>query len=381
MGDFLLMDGGPVGQERRSHIEIHRSVDGGATWSSAPLPPEIFAAHDPLGRIANAGDVVLSYAPDGILYLAGVATEGIGPGGTDPVLFNFHVFVTRSLDDGATWSPVLLFERGAGAPYGLLNDKEWLHVGADGTIHFTWTQFVGFSTFLKYTRSTDGGVTWSEPIDLAAAPEAHTAFQGTTIAAPGDCIVHIAYSHIYQLDMGPLSPPANEQYVRTSHDNGRSFGDPVQLGPTVFPRYGSIFADPQQTQAAFYVGSDGSDPSQVYITRTQDGGATWSTPDRFADQRSGMQLLPAGRVDAAGRSIVAFYDEGWPGGERLVAAVFENGVLIDEIVPDSGPINPGVHRREYLGIAGDGEETWVAYVAGDEATRTWIEVARLAPAA
>ncbi len=379
VGDFVIMDGGPVGQERRSHMEIHRSQDGGATWSSAPLPTHIFAAHDPLGRIANAGDVVLSYAPTGELYLAGIATEGVGPAGIDPFLVNFHAFVTRSLDDGATWSPVILFERGAGTPYGLLNDKEWITVDIDGTIHFTWTQWLGFSTFLKYTRSTDGGATWAEPLTIASAPEAHTAFQGTTIAAPGDGVVHIAYSHIYQLNMGPLSPPANQQFVRTSHNNGETFGDPVELGPSVFPRYGTVFADPAHPQEAMYVGSDDSDPSQVYITRTQNGGATWSTPHHFADTRDGMQLLPAGRVDADGRAIVAFYDEGWPGGQRLVAAVFENGVLVDEIVPASGPINPGSHRREYLGIAGSGSETWVAYVAGEEATGTWIEVTRLAP--
>ena len=121
------------GRDPTTRIEVHRSTDGGATWTSALLPRAVLAAHDPLGELTFTGDAVLAYGPGGELYLAGVAAGGVtqtlpllGPFGS---IRDLSVFVTRSDDDGATWSPALYWTRGLGpAPLGVMQDLSLIHI-------------------------------------------------------------------------------------------------------------------------------------------------------------------------------------------------------------------------------------------------------------
>jgi hypothetical protein len=92
--------------------------------------------------------------------------------------------------------------------------------------------------------------------------------------------------------------------------------------------------------------------------------------------RGGAQQHPAGWVARDGSVVLGHYDAGWPGGERFTFTVLRGGAVAQE-TPVGEPTNPGVNRREYLGLAGLGRETWGVWVAGDEATGTWIEAARL----
>ena len=367
-----------TGRNPTTRIEVHRSTDGGATWTSALLPTSIFAARDPLGQFTFTGDAVLAYGPEGELYLAGVAAGGVTE--TYPALGVFgtirdlSVFVTRSDDDGATWSPVLYWTRGLGpAPLGTMQDKNWVTVGPDGVVHLGWTEFTSFPhTTIRYVRSADGGATWTTPRTLVETRvQDYHVYSGLTLAAPGGGRVYASYSLITR---GGTGAPG-QQLALASADNGATWSPPVVLGASWFPRFGQVFADPADPLHAFMAVPDGD--VRAYLVETTDGGATWSAPLRLSP-RAGPEPLAAGWVDGQGRAVVAYYDEAWPGGERVVVATVDGGAVVAEQVLGSAAIDPGIRRREYFGVAGADGEAWAAWIGGDDDTGTWVEAQRAA---
>lgn len=362
-------------------IQIHRSDDFGATWTSAPLPRSVFAAFDPLGRMGNSGDSVLAFAPDGDLYLAGVAVDGFSTSPEVGTIHDLTVFLTRSTDGGATWEPALFWQRGY-APWGLMQDKPWFAIGPDGTLHYVWTEFTGllYST-VKYVRSTDEGATWSAPLAITATRlQRITQPTGATLAAPGDGRVYLSLND------------NNRQLAWRSDDNGATFHGPADLGPGAFPRFGQVVARHGDPLRAFVLGVDLRSPPRVWIRETTDGGATWGPRLLLAAHRTGEQQHPAGWIGDDGRLHVAYYDAGWPGGERVVVATVDKGVVTREQPAPGDPIAPGPYRREYFGLTGATGRLWAAWVAGDGGsyddpvrtlqqggdggTGTWIAVAR-----
>jgi hypothetical protein len=80
------------------------------------------------------------------------------------------VYLVSSVDSGDTWSePTQIFNA---VEYGWdMVDQPQLTVSEDGTLHVLFTRF-SFpggrgSISLHYSRSTDGGITWSQPTDVA----------------------------------------------------------------------------------------------------------------------------------------------------------------------------------------------------------------------
>jgi hypothetical protein len=346
-------------------IEVHRSADGGATWESAPLPPSLFDAFDPLHRFTSTGDAVLAFTPDGTLFLAGVATTGTSHPDYPEAesLQDFSVFVAKSSDDGATWDGAVLWQEGTGPVAGFVHDKPWLVAGPDGTLHFTWTEFTGLVlTKIHYKRSADLGASWESPRDLAL-PDLTTLSQvtGSTIAAPGGGRVYVCFTDIRGDGSGA------RQLVVSSDDGGDTFGPAHEVGTAAFPRFGP--------RRAFVLVPSATDPPLMQVSATEDGGATWSGPAPLDASRGGAQQHPSAWV-RDGRLVVGYYDAGWADGEHFtVTAADQHGGIAS--TPQGDPTAPGIYRREYLGLAGAGKQAWGAWVAGDEAAGTQVGVARL----
>lgn len=141
-----------------------RTVDGGATWESAR------AIFDPGTSSQTIGNLVVAL-PDGALV--NVATRIDSPGGAPRTA---TLIAIRSPDRGATWSaPVTIASHlgiGARDPEtgaAIRDGAILLHAaaGPGGVLHAVWqdSRFSGGALdAIAYSRSSDGGLTWSAPV-------------------------------------------------------------------------------------------------------------------------------------------------------------------------------------------------------------------------
>ncbi len=127
------------------------SHDGGRTWRSGFIPPS-----SAIG--ATGGDGVVAADRAGNFYYATLGAL-LGP----DEAFHHGVLVGQSTDHGDTFAPAQFVAVDPGS------DKEWLAVGPDpavparDNVYVTWTSFdpSGTNSTLAFSRSTDGGTTWS----------------------------------------------------------------------------------------------------------------------------------------------------------------------------------------------------------------------------
>jgi hypothetical protein len=148
------------------NASVAYSRDGGETWKIAEgTAPKDF-------RIA--GDVSLTYDAAGHAILCYIAFDKLGT--TDYWAHNATrngIFIRRSLDGGQTWEPqaitIIAHDSTPGIPF---EDKPW--VVADtagpraGNLYVGWTHFTLEASDLFFSRSTDGGKSWSAPIKLSS---------------------------------------------------------------------------------------------------------------------------------------------------------------------------------------------------------------------
>ena len=161
--------------------QLVRSTDGGATWG---------APADPTGFAAAAVTPVAS--DDGIVLFGASAAPG-------------DVFAWRSEDEGAT------FEGAVNVSASEADSSGPVPAAIEGGFGVLY----GEEGSLLWSRSTDGGATWSAPIDVA----------------PG-----VAVSSWASKDVGYIAPDlyaayqyGGEIFVATSTDNGATFSEPVNV--------------------------------------------------------------------------------------------------------------------------------------------------------
>jgi hypothetical protein len=150
------------------NASVAYSADGGQTWAKADnTAPKDY-------RIS--GDVSLAYDSAGHALLCYIAFDKLGTvnywaqGAT-----RNGIFVRRSLDSGKAWeaeaSTVIAHNSDPSIPF---EDKPWIVADTagphPGNLYVGWTQFTLAASDLLFSRSTDGGKSWSKPIKLNSVP-------------------------------------------------------------------------------------------------------------------------------------------------------------------------------------------------------------------
>lgn len=124
-------------------------------------------------------------------------------------------YYTSSSDGGRTFSPSV--ELGGRKYAGDVGHERGprMALGKDGSIHVVWLNSPAAKVF--YSRSTDGGRTFSEPRNLAPRTNG---VDGATVAADGSGEVYAVWN---QAGEGPESPVSMTLTFAYSADNGSTF--------------------------------------------------------------------------------------------------------------------------------------------------------------
>ena len=305
--DLRLVSAG----EHRWH-GFYRSTDGGQTWTNILLPgfpgdtsPEGLAS--PLQAWNATSDPVLTFDRNGNLYYVGLVL-------TIPVnspFINTGLFVAKFTNDGATYFNANLISAG------IFPDKPWIVADTtggpfDGNVYVAYDANLTATSFFGtlFTRSTDGGNTWSAPFYTPADETGELA--GMAIDSSGNVYVSAdAFDAVTENFLGYIEVTKITNGGTTIAGTTRAV-NPAFLIPSPLP--GGNFRDftiPQMAadQNGVYLVWDDfrTGNSNVFFTRSVDGGSTWSAPLMVNDVMTGQHFFPT--IAASGGIIsVAWYD-------------------------------------------------------------------------
>lgn len=284
------------------------STDGGQSWQATALP--LPADRDrPYGPDA-------AFGPDGTLYVTYVNLTG--QGNTPETLW-----LVRSEDGGRSVSePVEVA--------GELALQSRVAVDPDGVVHVTWLQATDVALLaitrppvVLAARSTDGGATFTEPVAVSDPDRERIGAASPVVDADGDVVVLYQDFRDNRRDFQNLEGPPwdgpSALVLSRSEDGGATFSAGVELEDGVIgtrrflvflPEFPSLAGGPEgELYAAWTDGRHGDE--DVLLRRSDDGGRSWSAAVRVNDNPRGDgtdQYLPRVAVAPDGRLDVLYYD-------------------------------------------------------------------------
>lgn len=258
------------------------TTNGGQTWTSGVLVPGQFRS-DPVLRADAEGDFYYS------------SLKG-----------DLSIDVFKSTNGGASWGPPVPAFGG---------DKQWIAIDKTngpgrGNIYQHWN--VQFSTVAgtSFTRSTNGGASFENPIagpgapskwgQLAVGPSGTLYSAGATLDGS---------SHVFAKSTNAqFSAQAPTFTLRAINLGGTTVAGSPVINPAGLLGQTSIqAADNGNLYMLQSVDPPGPDPLDVMFIRSTDDGNTWSAPVRINDNPAGensyqwfgtMSVAPGGRIDA-----------------------------------------------------------------------------------
>jgi hypothetical protein len=325
-------------------LGYYRSENAGDSFVSSLMPgypgdTSPFAARSGL-RTANAGDPVIAWDNHGRLFL-GTETSG-DPAGTSKAFGDVGVATFENpagengptVQDGKEFRRSVVVDRGRSAPFflGQFNDKTAIEVDrtggpCDGNVYLSYSQFQGQATnSIQLVRSTDHGLTFSQPMKLSASIRG-VQFPDIAVTANGHVYVTFRQS-------ASLGQPVDAVMLTESTDCGRTFSAPRVLqtftpydaqdlpGPVEGPATTSK-DDPASAEEAEAVGGSARDCGD--FDRACQSGYTFFRRDTqvrsTADQRA-----------TGDESVYILYDPSVPGSEVPTGTTY-------------GSIKPGLGSR------------------------------------
>jgi hypothetical protein len=352
-----------VGGARALVVSVtnNAQLQAGASWS-APTPIPYFdstdATNNTIDPVTGQGyarytDPWVTITPNGVVYAVALAMTPTGP-----VPGHTAVLVTRSTDDGVSWSkPTMLIHDDAPPntdPADLANDKEmivadptnanrvyvvWDRLNHPGDLqNFNAAHGLPFREDMMFARTTDGGVTWdggNSPVAVPGYPASdvtnfqanESAFGNIMLVQPDGTLVdvftdatgsgnqaaqadHNVVGVMRSTDHGATwsaitDGPGIETVGVTDPDTGAPVrsGEPL-LSAAVDPTSGNLYAVWQDARFSSKFSTDG-----IAFSMSTNGGQTWSAPIQVSQTPTNIAAFtPTVAVNSAGTVAVTYYD-------------------------------------------------------------------------
>lgn len=360
-------------QQLVSAYQVNASVaysrDAGKSWTTAEGTAS--AAY------RRSGDVSVAYDNRGRAFLCYIAFDKLGTtnywarGAT-----RNGIFVRRSPDGGKTWdkndSVVIAHPSEAGIPF---EDKPYIvadttHSKYAGNLYVGWTEFTLTKSLMLFSRSTDGGESWSKPIEISTKEglprDDNGAVEGFTGAVGSDGTLYVVWCDISGV------------VLAVSQDGGATFSPShtiVKTGPSYFDPehvfrgngFPEIGVDPR-TNHLYVCWSDYANGDiDVFVASSKDHGKHWSEPARVNNDalHSGhdhfFQWLAVDPVD--GSVNVIFCDRRTDPDNRsyymVLARSTDGGETFANYAWSAKPSDPSdVFMGDYMGITAHGGKVY-----------------------
>ena len=219
---------------------MYVTADGGRSWTGALpegyLPGITKYTNDPAvpgtGAFDAGGDPVVAFSPDGkTAYFVCQAFNFTSPYEIQLLLNRGTVSAT-----GIVWQTTGLTQvgvwNGGGktkGSNGQFFDHESIHVDASGRIYVTWAHFSGYSTHspVYVAVSSNGGKSFSTPVQVSAGTVRNNQDQRIVTAPNGDAYL--------VFDNGVQGGKGTVLYVSKSVDGGATWSTPYQFGTVINP--------------------------------------------------------------------------------------------------------------------------------------------------
>jgi len=257
-----------------SDIFIASSADGGATFGVPVNVSNQGASSIP--QIAVSGDNV---------YVVWADSSAGSP----------DIFIASSADGGATFGePVNVSNTPDGFSY-----LPQIAISSNGTIYLAWQDNFPVDDIF-FASSTDGGISFGEPVDVSNTPEGSSF--SPLLAASGNA-VHVAWQDSF---------PANDVFVVSSSDGGSTFGEPVNVsdnsGVSVTP---ALAVSGSNSSNVFIVWADNTDTQDIFdifFASSTDSGSTFSDTINVSNN-TGTSSTPQIAVDSSDNVYLAWADD------------------------------------------------------------------------
>lgn len=365
----------------QSPAKVSYTDDAGEHWQLA-------TGSSPM-NYSVSGDVSITYDVLGHAILCYIAFDKLGT----PQYWAHNatrngVFVRRSLDGGKTWEAnAAAIDEQATHPDMPFEDKPELIADNNpyspfaGNLYVGWTEFSLSKSIILFSRSTDGGITWSSPYEISTHEgiprDDNGAVEGFSAVAGGDGTLYTIWD-----DGGSI-------VMATSRDGGLTFSSSQKIIDTPasyfkvedversdgFPQ---IAIDPR-TERLYVAWTDYRNGDvDVFCSTSRDRGRTWSTSVRVNNDplhNGADQFFQWLTVDPeSGAAYVVFYDRRQDPENRSAVVVLarstDSGQTFTNYAWTETPFDAGDQFiGDYTGIAAFGDRVFGAWAYKEGAAR------------
>lgn len=357
---------------------FYASFDGGQSW-----PCQGLIDLSAFGEYAF-GDPAQAFDSKGNAYYGTLAFPKPGTTAEERTGLQADFFVAKSTDGGCHYTSAA---KVSGASPAKFDDKDAITADANpnssfhDNVYAAWTKFSkqGISGFgndqIVFSRSTDGGQTWSNPAAISPAynNNAVGGRQGAAVKVGPDGTVYVVW--LDTVDKQPV------ERISISSDGGNTFPRQNITVATVTddgvnPLPGSSFRQDARTFPSLTVAPDGTlyvgwanhtnGHAVVLVTKSSTKGLTWSTPVVAADVAGRSAFFASVAADPKGNVNVAFLamddvPAGTPPGAGVVnydayftqsvdgGSTFSSPLLISTATSDPDGSSTNSLRAQFLG--------------------------------
>ncbi|MGE3801496.1 MAG: T9SS type A sorting domain-containing protein [Candidatus Kapaibacterium sp.] len=340
---------------------VYISRDGGQTWENKSLGV--------VNQTWQSGnDPSVGFDHDGNAYVM----YGAFP---RPFSGESGVYIAKSTDQGVNWTPHIkvIEHKGVMTPDSAFEDKYYIEIDRSttspyrGWMYTPWKRVTDrdSATEIVFTRSTDGGLTWSEPVGVSprksgtsthitfgqSFPLVKTGANGEIYAVWNDGPAR-SIGFAKSTDGGdtwtpPSYPVSGYEYLGTERYLKNSAGDTTDkyhvlkgvFRAETYPTIAVDYSNSSRRGWVYLCWSAGRTP-EIYFIRSTDNGETWSSPKIIHSKLFGDQWWPWISVDETNGDIGVMYSDSRDDPENIMI-------------------------NTYVSYSSDGGDTWIDRKATD----------------